>query len=67
MVVAVTNAAIRQIKQMIVSGDLIPGQRLPPESELADQLGLSRNSLREAVKALSMIRVLEVRRGMART
>src|SRR5438105_14527953 len=48
---------------MIVSGELGPGDRLPKESDLADRLGLSRNSLREAVKALSLIHVLDVRRG----
>ncbi|KTR09560.1 GntR family transcriptional regulator [Curtobacterium luteum] len=48
---------------MIVSGELQPGQRLPPEKELSESLGLSRNSLREAVKALELIRVLDVRRG----
>lgn len=39
------------------------GDRLPPEKELAERLGLSRNSLREAVKALELIGVLDVRRG----
>lgn len=48
---------------MIVTGALRPGDRLPPESELAGALGLSRNSLREAVRALSLIRVLDVRQG----
>lgn len=60
---AVTDAAIAQIKQMIVSGELRPGDRLPPEKELAERLGLSRSSMREAVKALEVIRVLDVRRG----
>src|SRR5947208_15490608 len=48
---------------MIVSGELGPGDRLPKEADLADRLGLSRNSLREAVKALSLIHVLDVRQG----
>lgn len=60
---AVTDAAILQIKQMILDGELAPGDRLPPEKELSERLGLSRSSLREAVKALEMIRVLDVRRG----
>lgn len=51
------------IKQMIIAGELPPGSRLPPEKELAIRLGLSRGSMREAVKALEMIRVLDVRRG----
>ncbi|CAM5477672.1 hypothetical protein SVIOM74S_02626 [Streptomyces violarus] len=59
---AVTDEAIEKIKGMIVSGALRPGDRLPKESELAADLGLSRNSLREAV-ALSLIRILDVRQG----
>jgi GntR family transcriptional regulator, transcriptional repressor for pyruvate dehydrogenase complex len=61
--VAVTDEAILKIKAMIVSGELKPGDRLPPEKELSEALGLSRSSLREAVKALAIIRVLDVRRG----
>jgi DNA-binding FadR family transcriptional regulator len=61
--VAVTDEAIEKIKGMIVSGALRPGDRLPKESELASDLGLSRNSLREAVRALSLIRILDVRQG----
>lgn len=60
---AVTDEAILKIKEMITSGRLAPGDRLPPEKELSDSLGLSRSSLREAVKALEVIRVLDVRRG----
>src|SRR5918911_1729125 len=60
---ALTDEAIEQIRNLIRSGSLPPGSRLPPENELAAQLGLSRNSMREAVKALEMVRVLDVRRG----
>src|SRR5699024_5159277 len=60
---AVTDRAIDAIKQMIIDGSLAPGDRLPPEKELAERVGVSRNSLREAVKALSVIRVLDVRQG----
>ncbi|MCO1594452.1 FadR family transcriptional regulator [Micromonospora sp. RHAY321] len=59
----VTDEAIDKIKAMIVQGELGPGSRLPREADLAERLGLSRNSLREAVKALSLIRVLDVRQG----
>jgi GntR family transcriptional regulator, transcriptional repressor for pyruvate dehydrogenase complex len=61
--VAVTDAAIDKIKQMILSGELAPGSRLPKEADLAERLGLSRNSLREAVRALALINVLDVRQG----
>jgi GntR family transcriptional repressor for pyruvate dehydrogenase complex len=60
---ALTDEAIEKIKDMIVSGELRPGDRLPKEPDLAAHLGLSRNSLREAVRALSLIRVLDVRQG----
>ncbi|HET9647818.1 MAG TPA: FCD domain-containing protein [Microlunatus sp.] len=60
---AVTDDAIGKIRELIRSGGLKPGDRLPPEKELSNSLGLSRNSLREAVKALEMINVLDVRRG----
>jgi GntR family transcriptional repressor for pyruvate dehydrogenase complex len=63
MASAVTDRAITAIKQMVVDGELKPGDRLPPEKELSERIGVSRNSLREAVKALSVIRVLDVRQG----
>src|SRR3989442_7409201 len=60
---SVTDEAIDKIQGLIISGSWGPGDRLPKETELAAQLGLSRNSLREAVRALSQLRVLEVRQG----
>jgi GntR family transcriptional repressor for pyruvate dehydrogenase complex len=59
----VTQEAIERIRERIASGEWGPGTRLPREADLAQQLGLSRNSLREAVRALSLARVLEVRQG----
>jgi GntR family transcriptional repressor for pyruvate dehydrogenase complex len=59
----VTDAAIEKIKEMIISGELRPGDRLPKEADLARRLGLSRNSLREAVRALALVRILDVRQG----
>jgi GntR family transcriptional repressor for pyruvate dehydrogenase complex len=58
-----TEAAIQKMREMIATGQLLPGARLPPEAELATQLGASRNTLREAVRALVTARVLDVRRG----
>jgi len=60
---ALPDEAIEKIRAMITTGELRPGDRLPPEAELGAQLGLSRNSLREAVRALTLINVLDVRRG----
>jgi GntR family transcriptional repressor for pyruvate dehydrogenase complex len=59
----VTQDAIETIRDLIATGQWGPGTRLPRETDLAAQLGLSRNSLREAVRALSLARVLEVRQG----
>jgi len=61
--VALTDGAILAIKDMISSGRLGPGDRLPREPELAAQLNVSRNSLREAVRALTHVRVLTTRQG----
>ncbi len=63
---AVTDEAIEKIKAMIVSGTLRAGDRLPKEADLAAELGLSRNSLREAVKALSLVNILDVHRARDR-
>jgi len=60
---SVTEHAVDKIRERIVSGAWSAGDRLPKESELAAELGISRNSLREAVRALSQLRVLEVRQG----
>ncbi|MFY9776375.1 MAG: FadR/GntR family transcriptional regulator [Trebonia sp.] len=60
---AVTDEAIEKIKAMITSGALRAGDRLPKEADLAAALGLSRNSLREAVRALALVNILDVRRG----
>lgn len=60
---AVTDEAIARVKAMINSGQLRPGDRLPREADLAAAIGVSRSSLREAVRALSLVRILDVRQG----
>ncbi|MFI9330928.1 FadR/GntR family transcriptional regulator [Kitasatospora sp. NPDC052868] len=60
---SLTDRAIARIRQMVGEGELAPGSKLPPEQQLAADLGLSRNLMREAVKALVVARVLEIRRG----
>ena len=52
-----------QIRNYIVSGQLQPGDRMPPERELARQFGVSRTVVREAVRALMAQGLLEVRAG----
>lgn len=60
---ALTDEAIDKIRELIKSGQLLPGSRLPREADLSVQLGLSRNSLREAIRALVMVGVIDVRHG----
>ena len=47
-----SNAVVRQIELLILRGILKPGERLPSERELAEKMGVSRPSLREAVANL---------------
>jgi GntR family transcriptional regulator, transcriptional repressor for pyruvate dehydrogenase complex len=61
--VALTDEAIAKLRSMIQAGELPPGSRLPPEQQLAAQMGMSRSGVREAVKVLESARVLDVRRG----
>lgn len=61
---SITDDALARLRDLILSGDLRPGSRLPPEQELACQLGVSRGSMREAVRALTYMRLVEVRRGL---
>lgn len=63
MSVSLTEQAIATIRRLILSGELAPGSRLPPENELAALVGSSRNTTREAVATLAAARVLNVRRG----
>jgi GntR family transcriptional repressor for pyruvate dehydrogenase complex len=54
-----TNRVIRQIKDLIWRGEVTPGEYLPPQPVLASQLGVGLSTIREAVKALSLIGLLE--------
>ena len=53
----------RQIISMIKSGNLRPGDQLPSERELATLMGVGRPAVREALRALQMLRIVEVRHG----
>jgi GntR family transcriptional repressor for pyruvate dehydrogenase complex len=55
--------AAEHLKGLIVDGTLRPGDKLPPERELSGRLGVSRPTLREAVRALVIMGMLESRHG----
>jgi GntR family transcriptional regulator, transcriptional repressor for pyruvate dehydrogenase complex len=59
----VYEQVIEQIKEMIVSGKLKRGDRLPPERELVEHLQVSRTSIREAIRALQIIGLVECKQG----
>jgi len=63
MAIPVTDQAITKIKELIVAGEFTAGTKLPREQDLAARLGISRNSLREAVRALALVGVLDTRVG----
>ena len=52
-----------QIMSLVSSGDLMPGQKLPSERELCLRFGVGRSSLREALRCLTIVGVLETRVG----
>jgi GntR family transcriptional repressor for pyruvate dehydrogenase complex len=52
-----------QIRRLISSGALKPGDLLPPERELAGRLGVGRSSIRDAVRTLEVMGILEPRQG----
>ncbi|MDF2879732.1 MAG: GntR domain protein [Clostridiaceae bacterium] len=59
----VYEQVIDQIKEMIVSGNLKRGDKLPSERELVEQLQVSRTSIREALRALQIIGLVECNQG----
>lgn len=60
---SVVQRVIDRLTQAMLSGELKPGDKIPTEMELSEQLGVARNSIREAIKILVYIGVLEIRRA----
>ena len=58
-----TDEVVRALTDLIVARGLKPGDLLPAEPELSRELAIGRNSLREAIRALRGIGVIEVRHG----
>lgn len=59
----VYEVIMEQIKDIVKKGELKSGDRLPSERELADKLEVSRTSVREALKALTMLGLIESKHG----
>jgi len=60
---SVVDDIIGEFKQKLISGELRPGHKLPSETELVESFGVGRSALREAMKILGALGVVEIRRG----
>ncbi len=60
---ATYTAIIERIRALIEAGELVPGDRLPAERNLAERLGVSRGQLRQALQALAERNIIQSRQG----
>lgn len=54
---------VEQFKENLINGQLLPGDQIPPEPVLCTQLGVSRTAVREAMRTLAALGIVEVKRG----
>ncbi len=59
----VFDAVVDQVEEAVYKGELSPGDRLPPERRLQELVGISRNTLREAIRVLEQKGLVEIRKG----
>ena len=60
----ISDQIIDQIRDAVLSGKLKPGNRLASEKELADQFGVSKATMREAMRVLEVLGLIEIRKGL---
>ena len=58
---AIYEEVIAQIKALLREGQYLPGDKLPSERELSERLGVNRNAVREAIRALTLLGVIQTR------
>lgn len=58
-----SSQVVEQFVTMLRNGELVPGERLPTERELAERFGVGRNSIREALRELNMLGLVTSRHG----
>ena len=61
--VSVYKKIVTQIQNMIMNGELKKGDRLPPERQLAEMLGVGRPALKQAISALEVLGIIRSRQG----
>ncbi|MFC4321066.1 FadR/GntR family transcriptional regulator [Litchfieldia salsa] len=54
---------VKKLQLIIVEDGLVPGDKIPSERELSDRLNVGRSSVREALRALELLGLIETRRG----
>jgi GntR family transcriptional repressor for pyruvate dehydrogenase complex len=59
----VAHEIVTQLRELILNGTFKVGEKLPPERELSERLGVNRGSLREAIKSLELIGLVRTRQG----
>lgn len=60
----ITQQIIRQIHTAIIAGKLAPGDKLPSENDMIKQFGISKQTLRESLRALEHMGLIQTRKGM---
>lgn len=61
---SLSKQVMESIEEIIISQKLRPGDALPTEQQISDELGVSKSSVREAIKMLEALGVVEIRRGL---
>ena len=60
---SISHVIVDRIVKSIVAGELSPGDKLPPEDDFAERIGVGKSSVREAIKILEAFGVIEIRRA----
>lgn len=61
--ITLSETIIEQLTQLILNGEFEPGERLPPERELASQFGVARGPVREALRAMALVGLVDIKPG----
>ena len=57
---SLSKMVVEKIKEGLISGEIVPGEYLPSENELTERLGVGKSSIREAIKMLEAMGVVEI-------
>ncbi|MFW6269335.1 MAG: FadR/GntR family transcriptional regulator [Bacillota bacterium] len=60
---SVVNTVLNRIKEALINGELKPGEKLPSEQKFSEKMNIGRSTVREAIKMLEALGVVDIRRG----